>query len=577
MKALFIGAILLTSPLRAQPGGTCSVADCSGNFMPPPVPPTSAGRNKVRVALANAVAAKAIEDAAARKLDERLNIIRFEVESHWKFRFIGGAKEAVRAAALSDPEYLTRQKALRVATNETYKAHNAAIGEAMTAYGLTPPVTDFTGDPRAASVNMAAVPWLPHYSRHEIRDKSGQWAKRDVKDLNTEAAENANFGGGVMAARTRGNGVIELYSQAFLSPDELAINIYHETSHWVDTAGKSGGFKDSDLPEVSFRTEQHAYERSAAFAVQINANAQTHRDLANQFKIQAEISEKEHLTKAQILTDPRFRQWIGKRWVGSLALTPAEPDISQGDEALLQNSIAEAQAKARARAREQLEIADRDHDERLNNTYVELASRSCADPGSVAQYELDSLPKPRGAANIARPAGLSGCRETVYIMLTIGATAEDLAEYSTPKVPLNARPDGPGVPDARVTFTSFRANLRFLKQHAVAACSTDLQVPLNTDITHPRPPFQFEADDHLYVDKLAVGLGKCEEQLFRWIVEVIRSGRGHVLSAQWVQDTAAKYRTIPHPAPGYIVPPARPQQPPPVRDPCRENGNIRCP
>lgn len=48
------------------------------------------------------------------------------------------------------------------------------------------------------------------------------------------------------------------------------------------------------------------------------------------------------MTRAQIISNPRFRHWIGKHWEGSLAIGPAEPELSPGDENLLQTKMAEA-------------------------------------------------------------------------------------------------------------------------------------------------------------------------------------------------------------------------------------------
>lgn len=345
MKAVLAFMILLASPLGAQPGGNCKVIDCPSNFLPTPSLRSPDARKNVAKALVAVNVAEDAERLAAANLKGREKEIvdRLAGSIPWYKPWQVITEDDLRIATISDPDYLRLMVHHQSAVAENYKARNDAILEAVKAYQLTPPVLDFKGDPRAAGVNMVAKPWLPRYSRHERRDeKTGLWRKRTDEELKQEELANTIVGGGVMVARTRGDGVMEFYGQAFTSPEELALAIYHESSHWVDIAGKSGGFQRSDPPAVSFRTEQRAYERSAAFASQIGANAQKHLDQAEQFKLQAEISEREKLTKAQILGNPRFRHWIGKHWEGSLAIGPALPELTPGDEDLLKTKMAEA-------------------------------------------------------------------------------------------------------------------------------------------------------------------------------------------------------------------------------------------
>lgn len=345
MKLLLACMILAASSLRAQPGGNCKVIDCPSNFMPTPSLPSSGSSNSVAKAWADVNSAENAELIAADELKKRREAVKIILSENipWYKPWKVITDDEIRAAMLSDSEYLRLMVKHQSAVADNYNAHNTAILEVAKAYQLFPPVRDFTGDPRAAGVNMVAKPWLPRYSRHEEHDKrTGQWRRRSVEELAEEARENAIVGGGVTAARTRGNGAMEFYDQAFASPEDLAILIYHETSHWVDIAGKSGGFQYSDPPSVSFRTEQHAYERAAAFALSIQANPNPHLKRARQFKLQADISEERKLSKAQILTDPAYRNWIETNWEGSLAIGPAEPELSPGDENLLQTKMAEA-------------------------------------------------------------------------------------------------------------------------------------------------------------------------------------------------------------------------------------------
>lgn len=492
--------------------------------------------------------------------------------------------EKVQSAALADSEYLSLMVKHQSAIAETYKSHNTAIREALTAYHLTPPVTDFTGDSRAAEFNMVAKPWLPHYSRHEKRDDdTGQWRKRNPDELAKEQSDNALVGGGVMAARTRGNGVMEFYGQAFTSPEELAVNIFHEASHWVDIAGKSGGFNNSDLPQVSFRTEQHAYERAAAFALHIGANAQKHLDLAKQFELQAKESEKNHLTWPQVLLK---EGWIG-RDRGMMAMAPAESEISTGDEELLRQTMDEAQARTNARAREQLEIAHRDHDERLKNTYLDLADRSCANPGSVTQTELDSLPKPYTKEAMAEPPGLTGCLSSVYQGLLSGATAEDLERYSTPKRAADLSPQTcpyypprkfePATPDP---LTPFEKVLPELSAFAAEACRAPETVSIEDFQArnfrgHFNYDYSYRGRDADIAAGLSSRLDECSKALFRRLIDMHRGRQYQEIQSidrQWIRSFVAANSSVPDASSGSTPPSGGGRGPR-----CEDFGNQRCP
>ena len=397
MKTLFACAILFAGPVRAQPGGNCKVIDCPGDFTPKPVTPSIAARTAVLEALAGVKDANKFEEKAEKGLAAQQAVIRLRLEKNipWYKPWTVIDDSDLLEASRSDAKYLSLQDNFRLAVVESYKAHNKAIREATIAYQLVPPVTDFTGDPRAAGVNMVAKPWLPRYSRHEKLDETtGLWRKRNPDELKQEQLENAIVGGGVNAAQTRGDGVLEFYGQAFASPEDLAILIYHETSHWVDVAGKSGGFKRSDPPSVACRTEQHAYEGAAVFAEKIGADPEWHRKRAVQFKNQATIAEKENLTKEQIIASPRFKDWIGKNWAGRLAMAPAESELSSGDETLLKKAMAEAQAAVLASR--QAEESRRKMEE-LEQRQVESAIPiPYLGPGQLPEGMARAVPLPPG-------------------------------------------------------------------------------------------------------------------------------------------------------------------------------------
>lgn len=585
MKALLTGFLLLASPLQAQTVGNCKVIDCPTDFLPKPVLPSTTARQKVAAALAAIKTTAGQEAVSVADLKKRTDEIRAELEKQynrlpqWMIDRIV-TPDKVQEAALSDREYLAKQETLRTAIAENYNAHNAAILAAATEYQLFPPVMDFTGDPRAASVNMVAKSWFPRYSRHETIDKdNGSWRKRNPQDLIDEAGRD----GAVAAALTHGDGSIGIFDNAFSTPEELAVLIFHETSHWVDVAGRSGGFKKSDLPEVSFRTEQRAYAQAAAFAAKLGLNPQWHLDRAARFELQAKECEDKHLTWPQVILK---QGWIGKDRKGLLAMAPVESENSAGDEELLRQRMYEAQATAAAQVREQLEIAHRDHDERLKNTLVDLVQRSCADPGSITQSELDSLAAPFrenffyvNPATGELPEGLGNCA-SLYISLGRGARldAEEVRRQSVAispdqvarqPVPIVAVP---AVPQPNPPFSTILASL---KEFSVTACREPERVELDS--------FLFRLYDHSYRDyddniakDLAVNLDQCSRRLFYQMIGIIRARELRQLSAidrHWIRTTVASFLKVPDSSPGYVPPSSgggggrR----------CEEFGNIRCP
>ncbi len=485
---------------------------------PAPVVPGTAAKQRVQTALNAVSAAETAEENADQNLKTRYAGIKAKIEKsydgfpRWMIdRLV--TEKSVQTAALADPDYLQKEEALRVAVQETYKAHNAAILEALIVYQLVPP---------AAGSNMVGKPWLPRYSRHEVREEStGQWRKRTERELAAERRANAAVGGDVAAARTRGNGVMEFYGQAFKTPDDLAINLYHETSHWVDVVGRSGGFKQSDPPEVSFRTEQRAYERAAVFAAKLGVNTQRHLQLAAQFKLQADQAQAENLRWDQVSV--RHPNWIGRDRQGLLAITPAAPELSSGDEAFLQKKLAEAQARvAKDRElREKVELRkeaarQRDEDEELKTRYLTLAQRSCAEPGSVSQAELDDLPNPHGKDFMGfLPEEISGCDKTVYLNLRRGADADEIKALSAPApIPPSARiPDPVQIPSAYVPPLPFSRLIPRLKEFAVEACQRPEQVPIERFLSQPID-FSNKDYDNQIAREIGTSLSDCSYNFF---------------------------------------------------------------
>lgn len=366
---------------------------------------------------------------------------------------------------------------------------------------------------------------------------------------------------GSYAAITWENGDIIVTIDAFkFSPGYLAAVITHETIHYdqITTVGRGN------------KMSRQAREREA-YNTMIGL---TNRPIFQLSPMELGVV-KDNFHRAMNSTSPSDSSpLLGDSGFYSVDLT-LDPN---GEEHLLQ-AMREAKEVA-AKQRERIELErQRDHDERLKNAWVALAQRSCANPGSVSQAELDRLPKPYGTDVMdTTPRGLGECGGKVYSMLSYGASAEEIRGMSTPPPkpvdalipppPQAARPD-PQPQQGAQAQTPFSSVLPGLKNIAVTACLSSGQVPIEKNLTQPDMPFSFwkEMDDKT-ADSLSSGLGNCEGRLFRRLIELIRAGQGDRITALWVQQTAAAYRNTAGTSPGHAAPPSRS---------CEDYGNIRCP
>lgn len=229
-----------------------------------------------------------------------------------------------------------------------------------------------------------------------------------------------------------------------------------------------------------------------------------------------------------------------------------------------------------AQAREQRKIAEQDHDERLRYTLIEMAQRSCADPGSVTQAELDALPDPYQEdfkTSQGTPRGLDICAYMVYLDLGRGVSSEKIRAKATPSKPADTRaiPPGPqGAPTIREPVDAgatvpFNSVFPRLKDLAVTACASPAQVSVDAGMFRRSAPVYYSrsADDAIAAS-LSTGLGDCPRQLFYTLIETLRAGQGSIITDQWVRSLAAVYSTPPY------VPPSSGGR-------CEEYGNVHCP
>ena len=375
------------------------------------------------------------------------------------------------------------------------------------------------------------------------------------------------------AAITWENGDIVITIDAFLfSPGYLAAVVEHETIHFDQFTTPGRGDKMSPL----------AREREAYNVMLGPANANILKLSHAEVKTVNERFEKAKRNASSNLNGTM----IGASGFYSIDLTQ-NPD---GEDLLLQTM-----REARESAAKQKELAEqanhRDHDDRLKDTLAAMARKSCANPGSVTQADLDGLPKPYDVNYLHTdyPSGLDNCATSVYTGLLYGGDAEEIRSKSIPVAaavyppevkPVDARlglkpsydiTPAPVAVSAKVQ-PQFWMSLPFLKDLSVKACGTADEVPFDKTLTAPRTPFEFsQKSEDIVAERLSAGLGECENRLFARLILEVRRGNGGDITGPWIRAIAAKYRSDAGTTSGYPSPQTG------GGDPCRDHGNIRCP
>ncbi|UPT74257.1 MAG: hypothetical protein M0D55_00340 [Elusimicrobiota bacterium] len=311
-------ALLFPASVRAQVGCE-TIRLCQGEFMPKPkAQPDQVQVEVVQKQLEAARAADAVEDLRRTALDQ----IRSELSPG--------------ANPLENAEYLRALADLQAAVKANFDAHNKAIRATIEVYELTPPIMDFSADSRLA-LNSPARFWLPRYSIRERRDEvTGGPRRRTQRERDEEIVEY----GAVVEAVTRDNGDIALFNEAFASPSELAIAIFHETSHWIDTVAKVGGYSNSDDPALRYRTEQLAYGHSARLARSMGIDATRYERLSERFGFQADVAQRENLKWPRVQFD--HPDWIMKKRPASYSLAAGPADIERDSEDALKRGMEQA-------------------------------------------------------------------------------------------------------------------------------------------------------------------------------------------------------------------------------------------
>lgn len=339
------------------------------------------------------------------------------------------------------------------------------------------------------------------------------------------------------AALTWENGDIIVTIDAFkFSPGYLAAVITHETIHYdqITTAGRGN------------RMSRQAREREAYNTMR----GLTNRPIFQLSTAELQVIEKNYKRAMENTAPSQSSPLLSDSGFYSVDLTQ-----NHDGEDLLLRTMREAKefaAKQRERAEQERQ---RDHDARLRITLVDLARRSCADPGSVTQAELSALPDPYQEdfqKDTAFKNGLDNCGEMVYLQVSKRMSAEKLRQISTPNVPVPAElappppqpaPLAPPTPTFRPdTRIPFWQTFGLMKDLAVSACGSTGRVAVDKYLAKPYSFYSFtpDFDDH-EAAKVSARLGECPRRLFYKMIETIRAGQGAGITEQWVRDRAAEY------------------------------------
>ncbi len=455
--------------------------------------------------------------------------------------------------------------------------YNIVIRQTMVAYGLVPIEANLkpkmpSGKTVYPNFSDRHISWLVLYMENVPRTSLGNNGEAVVI-----APGNATLGGGV----TYADGITTIYGR-FSTADELAILLRHEQIHFeqLTTKGVGDRFSKSEA-ERDVREKLIREVGSFGLAPEITeaAKASLRRDI---LKLDAKILEEKSISG-------RIRR-IGRPEEPFVleAHTQPEYDVIARQGNVFDETLASGERDAAEKSKRAKIEAEHDRDNRLREALIDIVARSCANPGSVSQEELDNLAKPndpnfyceRLNGFCSTPSGVATCG-TAY--LNMGATlggggrldAGDLRAATTPSAPVtSAKPlesNPPPAPAVGARSNNLWFSLPELRDLAVAACRSSGEAPIDPKIAQPDMPYSFEHEaDNSRAAELSAGLSDCEKPLFRRLIEMIRSRQEAGITRQWLRDRVEEY--MPH----YVSPP-RYISPPAHSDPCRDNGNIRCP
>lgn len=341
------------------------------------------------------------------------------------------------------------------------------------------------------------------------------------------------------AGNTASDGVSRIFPEAFISPAILASYIIHEKIHFEQfTDPHRGPVKTSGELEVeAYKTEQKLLDEGPLV---FSAHERT-------------------------LQEPYIAKNLQKRTAQALreraAMAKGNPPL---DVSIISHPKVEIDGLIQ-QAKDQIEIAQRDHDERLKKALGALTSRSCANPGSVSQEELNGLSQPYDDSfSVGKlPNGAENCSSVYLYLAQGGRDAEALRTFSSPPPdfykPIQPTPIQP----IQSQIPSFSSIFPQLKEFAIATCHGKQPAQPIYNLYRKYDIIRWYEDDQ--ARKLTAGMDNCSRQLFNKAIAKTRDDNGYFrLSSEWVKGVLAANPPEPvtAPVPGYTPPQEKPQDPP---------------
>jgi hypothetical protein len=358
------------------------------------------------------------------------------------------------------------------------------------------------------------------------------------------------------AGNTASDGVSRIFPEAFMSPVELASLLLHEKLHFEQITDplRAPKMTPGEMEVEAYTAEQNLLNNGPFIF-----------DAAETARQTSYVTKNIGLKTAQ-----------ARRERAELAKGHPPLDVSIISHQPLEIDGLIAQARA------QVKIAQRDHDARLKTKLGNLTFRSCTNPGSVSQEELNNLPQPfdDGFYNGKDPSGVGTCNAAYLYLAQGGRDAAKLNNLSTPELIPQPEPPPteavqPVPPVARQNPPPpFSSAFRQMSDFARAACAAPEQVPIGPFITRFYDYSNADADLEL-AGKYAANLDGCSKLLFSQLYGTMRAQKGWGVDRQWIRAKVGEYSPGQGPSSGNTSP--QNGKLPPNSDPCRDNGNKYCP
>lgn len=574
MKYFLIAASLFSLPSIAF-GGTCSPQ--TPKHVPcTPKPGKATDDAKVKIL-------QHIEAAERMESDVRLANARFvAVRDNWratKAQKLKACKEALDLQIGQEANY----RAALEQTAELYHVWPKQRGRI---------VIGRPSDPAMGYVEDLPAQWNP---RPIDSGRGVKFAARiDGSDEQPHYSGTTNMdpraSNGLLAATLADGRVFVLkgtLAQMKNNPGLLAAILYHEARHfdrlsWKDKAGENRGWAGAD------KEERDIYAAGFAYAKTLGLD-QTDIDwLDGKYREYAEAVRTGKSIADNSLTPKEEAAWKNHFEAKQLNL--------EDEYAALANDVSVARIRQMAAQKRDKEVREiraakqRPLDERLRAAKADLSRQSCADPGSVTQVMLDSLPKPYDEVFAAKhPRPLDPCESRIYDLISLGENAgvlyaeadkfrqaridrsirdfqeafdesqrrEAMRREAEEVLRQSLKPAAP--PSGYVPPPPLSHSMPQLRDFAVNACSAPDRIVIER-LLMPYYDHSYRAYDDRYASELAAGLDPCSGRLFYRLIELLRAGDWRQTDRRWLQDTVAAYSTPQAPSGGNNAPWRPPNQ-----------------